>query len=112
MQTAEILHTSPPFRHLLYRYWFYGWLFRDVNVGNLFERRVAWRHNQACARWLPVYLKRWTVLGLICWFFGWAVEATAPPIVQMFIYLPTAISISVDIVTIAAWIGLLLLPDP
>ena len=40
------------FRTLLYRYFFFGWLFRDVTRGNLFERAAAWRHNQAQAHWL------------------------------------------------------------
>ncbi len=102
---------APSFGSLLYRYWFYGWLFRDVNAGDVFQQRIAMRHNRSCARWLPVYLRRWTVLGFSCWFAGWLIESIAPPLVQTLVYLPTAISVSVDIVTLAAWLGLLLLPD-
>lgn len=40
------------FRTLLYRYFFFGWLFKDASRGNLFERSAAWRFNQAHAHWL------------------------------------------------------------
>ena len=53
------------FRTLLYRYFFFGWLFRDATRGNLFERAAAWRHNQAQAHWLPTYMRRWLVVGLM-----------------------------------------------
>jgi hypothetical protein len=42
------------FRTLLYRYFFFSWLFRDVTQGNLLERTAAWRHNQrarCCTAW-------------------------------------------------------------
>jgi hypothetical protein len=49
-----------PFRTLLYRYFFFGWLFKPVNSsGDLFERAAALRHNRRMAAWLPAYLLRW-----------------------------------------------------
>jgi len=56
------------FSTLLYRYFFFGWLFKDVNHGNLLERAAAWRHNRAQARWLPTYLRRW--LWCAAFFYG------------------------------------------
>ena len=47
----------------LYRYLFYGWLFRDADAGTDLERASALRHNRDQARWLPVYLLRWSVIG-------------------------------------------------
>ena len=44
------------FRTLLYRYFFFGWLFRDVTRGNLFERSAAWAHNKSQAHWLLTYM--------------------------------------------------------
>jgi hypothetical protein len=41
------------FSRLLYRYWFYGWLFHDVNRGNLFEQAAAKQRNRELSRWLP-----------------------------------------------------------
>jgi hypothetical protein len=108
------------FGYLLYRYWFYGWLFRDVNRGTLLERAAAWRHNQAASRWLPVYLRRWTVLGLVTFAIGWGLESlarstaevlTAWPVEALF-FVPTVISVSISTVTLAAWVGLKVLPAP
>ena len=56
---------TPAFHVLLYRYFFFGWLFRDVNRGTLLERAAAWRHNQAQAHWLGTYVRRWAVSGLL-----------------------------------------------
>ena len=49
----------------LYRYFFYGWLFRDAEAGSELERSAALRHNLVCAKWLPVYLRRWAVGGVV-----------------------------------------------
>jgi hypothetical protein len=46
-----------------YRYFFYGWLFRDADSGSERERALALRHNQDQAKWLPVYIWRWVVAG-------------------------------------------------
>jgi len=47
----------------LRRYLFYGWLFRDVRLGNGWERSSALRHNRENSRWLPTYMLRWTFIG-------------------------------------------------
>jgi hypothetical protein len=53
-----------PLRSLLYRYWFWEWLFVDVaSARGLCQRAAAWRHNVAQRRHLPVYMRRWMVLG-------------------------------------------------
>ena len=49
----------------LYRYFFYGWLFRDAGAGSAFERAAALRHNRASAHWLATYLRRWLVAGML-----------------------------------------------
>lgn len=52
-----------PFATLLYRFMFFDWLFTDMRtVHNLFEFHAARVHNQRMARYLPVYLRRWSVL--------------------------------------------------
>jgi hypothetical protein len=82
------------FSTLLYRFLFFDWLFRDVSRAvNRYERLSAWQHNRAMRRYLPVYLRRWSVcaalaFGLGCvfesvlqgetmaaWFFAWACVA-------------------------------------
>ena len=48
-----------PLWHLMYRYWFWGWLFLDANTGDLLRRAAAWRHNVRQRAHLPVYMRRW-----------------------------------------------------
>ena len=102
----------PPFARLLYRYWFYGWLFVDVNRGDVFERAAARRHNQARSVWLPVYLRRWTVLGLTSFGVGWGLEPHAPPLLVLTCFLPCVLTVPVNAVTLVAWIGLRVMPAP
>ncbi len=80
-----------PFLTLWYRFLFFDWLFMDVQAArNLFEHHAARVHNARMARYLPVYLRRWSFLtafdfGLGClvervlqasmlsaWFFTWS----------------------------------------
>ena len=101
------------FRTLLYRYFFFGWLFRDVNRGNLFERSAAWRHNQAQAHWLPTYMWRWFVLGGLLYAGGlWVEHACAATVLSSFLYMPWVLSVSFNATTFVAWAGLKSLPGP
>jgi len=101
------------FRTLLYRYFFFGWLFRDVNRGSLFERAAAWRHNQAQARWLPTYMRRWLVLGLGAYALGALVELVlGAPAVSAVFYVPSALSVPINAVTVVVWCGLKALSAP
>ena len=80
-----------PFRTLLYRFMFFDWLFADLSAArDLFERHAALQHNRRMCRYLPIYLRRWSVLtacdfglGMLCerllqaslvsaWFFTWS----------------------------------------
>jgi hypothetical protein len=102
---------DPAFRTLLYRYFFFGWLFRDVTRGNVFERAAALRHNRDHAHWLPLYMRRWLGCGLAFYALGglaeWGMHAPALSIV---FYIPSALSVSVNAVIVAAWLGLKALP--
>jgi hypothetical protein len=99
------------FGTLLYRYFFFGWLFQDVSRGNLLERAAAWRHNRSQARWLPTYMRRWTWCAVFFYLLGGFVEflCNAPGLSVVF-YLPSALAIPVNAVIAAAWIGFKLLP--
>lgn len=60
--------TEVPFSTLLYRYFFFHWLFRNPDLApdaSLFERAAIQRHNRRQAAWLPVYLLRWLWSALI-----------------------------------------------
>jgi len=97
---------APTFAQLLYRYWFYGWLFRDVNRGSLVERAAAQRHNRVRSRWLPTYLRRWTVLGMACYAIGSVVEPVASAPAAWPFFIACVLTFPVSAVTLAAWIGL------
>jgi hypothetical protein len=101
------------FRTLVYRYFFFGWLFRDVTRGTLFERAAAWRHNREQARWLPTYMWRWLGWGLAFYGLGGVLEGLLDaPTLSMLFYVPGALSVPVNAVIAAAWIGLKALPGP
>jgi len=101
------------FGTLLYRYFFFGWLFRDVTRGSVFERAAAWRHNREQARWLPTYLWRWMGWGLFFYGLGGVVEIILEsPVLSLLFYVPSALSVPVAAVTLAAWIGLKAIRGP
>jgi hypothetical protein len=96
-----------PFRSLLYRYFFYDWLFRDVGRGNRFERAAALRHNREQARWLPTYMWRWLVLGgLFFCVAAFCETALNSPQLSAFFYVPSVLSMPVNVITAVCWFGL------
>ena len=101
------------FRTLLYRYFFFGWLFRDVTRGNLLERAAAWRHNQSQAHWLLTYMRRWFWCGAVFYGLGGVFELllNAPGLSAVF-YIPSALSLPINAVIGAVWVGLKALPGP
>ena len=104
---------SLAFRTLLYRYFFFGWLFRDASRGNLLERSAAWRHNQAQAHWLLTYMRRWCWCGAALCGLGLLVEgALQAPLLSALFYVPGAMSVPVNAVIGVAWLGLKVLPPP
>lgn len=101
------------FRTLLYRYFFFDWLFKDVSRGDLMARAAAWRFNQSRAHWLLTYMRRWLSCGLLLYGLGGAVELLmrAPALSAIF-YVPGALSVPVNIVIGVLWIGLKACPGP
>lgn len=101
------------FGSLLYRYFFYGWLFKDVNRGNLFERAAAWRHNQDQSRWLPCYARRWVVMGLTLFALGALVEfVLGSPVLSAFFYVPSVLSVPMTASLAVAQIAFKVLSGP
>lgn len=95
-----------PFRILLYRYFFFGWLFKKVDGDNMFERAAIERHNREQARWLPVYIMRWLWLGLLLYALGEIAELLLAPVLAMLCYAVSAISLGFTITTGTAWLGI------
>jgi hypothetical protein len=54
-------------------------MFRDAGSGSALERALALQHNQAQARWMPVYLVRWLVIGTVLWTAEQASESLTSP---------------------------------
>jgi hypothetical protein len=104
---------DPAFGTLLYRYFFFSWLFKDVSRGNLLERSAAWRYNQERAHWLLTYMRRWLWCGVVLYGLGGLVEmALNAPGLSAFFYVPSALSVPVNAVIGALWLGLKALPGP
>jgi hypothetical protein len=96
-----------PLRILLYRYFFYGWLFRDAWRGTLWERSAATRHNVEQARWLPTYMRRWGVLCLGLFALGVLTEVPlSMPQGSVVFYLPSVASVPFIGVTAVCWLFL------
>lgn len=101
------------FRTLLYRYFFFGWLFKDASQGTMFERAAAWRHNQEQAQWLPTYMRRWFGCGVLLYGMGGVVELLLDSAgLSALFYIPSALSVPINAVIGAAWVGLKSLPGP
>lgn len=102
-----------PFHTLLYRYFFFDWLFRDASRGSRLERAAAWRHNQSQAHWLGTYVRRWVVSGIMLYALGALVElVVGAAMLSAVFYVPSALTVTVNAVIGAAWLGLKLLPCP
>lgn len=92
---------------LVYRYFCFGWLFRDVGNGNLFERAAAVRYNREQARWLPTYLMRWLWWGLGFYTLGNVAELLLDAFtLSTVLYAAGSLSVPFTVAIAAAWIGL------
>ncbi len=93
-----------PLRALLYRYFFYGWLFRNADRGNAWERAASLRHNQQQARWLPTYLRRMTALGGLAFAVAMFCEVgLGSPLLSAPFYVVTVLAVPYDVVTGVCW---------
>lgn len=59
---------------VLFRYFFFQWLFRDASVKELYLRSAAIKHNRANRHYLLAYLRRWITLALLMYFLGIMLE--------------------------------------
>jgi hypothetical protein len=92
------------FLGLLYRYWFYGWLFRDADRGGRAEREAALNYNRERAIWLPTYMRRWVVLGAGFYCAGCALEWAGLMKAATLAFLPVCVAASVFAVAAAGWL--------
>ena len=98
---------SEPLWQLLYRYWFWGWLFMDVNQGDLFRRAASWQHNLAQRIHLPVYMRRWFGGILSTGSFALLLEAViASPLPAALFYIGATVCVVFEVVAAVAWLFL------
>lgn len=113
LTTGALTMADIPFKILLYRYFFFSWLFKDICKGNLYERSGAWRYNKEQAKWLPTYLKRWVVIGIMMYGLGALCEVFLhSQTLSAFFFVPVAISVSINSVIGALILGFKALSGP
>lgn len=62
---ASTGYQDMPFSHLLFRYLWPFWLFRDASHGDRLTRAAAYRHNRGMRVHLPGYLIKWCISGAV-----------------------------------------------
>jgi hypothetical protein len=90
---------------VLYRYFFYDWLFKDMRIArNVFEWRAFWLHNQAMRVYLRIYLLRWWLISAAAFalgvFFDRAVEA---PVMAGIGFTGGSMASCVVVMIVASW---------
>src|SRR5215207_7705331 len=104
---GTIAVNDTPFLTVLYRYFFFGWLFKDVGNGTLLERAAAARYNRDQVRWLPKYVMRWLWLGLSLYAVAGVLELMLDaPLLGMLFYAASAMSVSFTVTIGVAWLGM------
>ena len=99
-------NAAEPLWHLLYRYWFWGWLFVDVNKGDLLRRAAAWRHNVAQRVHLPVYMRRWCACLVMTFAVAAAIEACDARGLAAAFYVIAVVSAIIEVNAGVAWVFL------
>jgi hypothetical protein len=101
-------------RSLLYRYWFWEWLFIDLHkVVGVYQRAAAWRHNVGQRRYLPIYMRRWLVVTAANLGVAAVLEkALAWMLSAAFFYTNGCIAVCVLFVTFVGWLVLGCAADP
>jgi hypothetical protein len=106
-QTSRTGQSGKAFHVLVYRYFFFDWLFRDVNRGSFLERAAAWRFNREMRRYLLVYLRRWVILVVCSHALGATFESW-PSLshAAAFFYCVTSLSTAMAMLIVRSWLGL------
>ena len=102
----DLLDEYPSFGQLLYRYWFFGWLFRDANRGSVLQRESALRFNRTQAHWLLVYIRRWMTVSIVAALSGKALELVGCELAAAALFVWVCIAFSVIVIAVAGWLGL------
>jgi hypothetical protein len=63
MAAARPCYVDMPLSHVLFRYVWPFWLFKDATRGDRYARAAAYRHNRDMRIHLPGYLLRWLLVS-------------------------------------------------
>jgi hypothetical protein len=93
---------------LLYRFIFFDWLFQDVGgARTALERHAAAQHNRRMSKYLPVYLRRWSLLTVLDFALGCLVERVLQAtLLSAWFFTWTCITATGTVVITVAWIFL------
>ena len=97
-----------PFRTLLYRFMFFEWMFADLSAArNRFEHHAFVQHNRRMCRYLPVYLRRWSVLTAFDFGLGLLAErALQASLVSAWFFTWSCVSLTGMVIISVAWVFL------
>ncbi|HVE48261.1 MAG TPA: hypothetical protein VNG69_01430 [Casimicrobiaceae bacterium] len=96
-----------PFWQLVYRYWFWDWLFDDVNQGDWFRRAAAWQHNLRQRIHLPVYMRRWLACLVATFALACLLELVpAARVPAAMFYVGAILSATIEVFAGVAWLFL------
>jgi hypothetical protein len=98
--------SDEPLASLVYRYFFFGWLFQDVTRGSLLERAAAWRYNRESRHHLLVYLRRWLFVFAVGYLTGVVLENAFLVYAAAVSYSSSCVSASVIFVIVLSWFTL------
>lgn len=96
------------FRSLLYRFFFFDWLFADLSkTTTLLERHAGWQHNREMRKYLPTYLQRWGVIATTGFLVGLLSEKVfEATLVAAFCFTGVSLTVPVMVVILVVWIFL------
>lgn len=99
---------TAPFRQTLYRFLFFDWLFRDVSAArDLFERHAVREHNRRMSRYLPIYMRRWSVLATFDFALGFLFERVmSATMLSALFFTGSCVTISGIVVMTVTWLFL------
>jgi uncharacterized oligopeptide transporter (OPT) family protein len=94
------------FGRTLYRFLFFDWLFRDVSrARNLYERHAAREHNRRMSRYLPVYMRRWSVLATFDFALGFLFERVlSATVLSALFFTGTCVTVTGILVMSVIWL--------
>ncbi|MFC0251587.1 hypothetical protein [Massilia consociata] len=107
-QPAQAQPADAPFGQTLYRFLFFDWLFRDVGAArNLYERHAAREHNRRMSRYLPVYMRRWSVLAACDFALGFVFERVlSATVLSALFFTGSCVTVTGIVVMIVTWLFL------